>query len=40
VRAALLDLRVLTLAYGVPVAGWTGPWWSPSQRSLTPPSRS
>jgi GH15 family glucan-1,4-alpha-glucosidase len=26
VRGALLDLHVLTQTYGVPVAGWTGPW--------------
>ena len=26
VRDALLDLHVLTTTYGVPVAGWTGPW--------------
>jgi glucoamylase len=26
VRGALLDLHVLTETYGVPVAGWTGPW--------------
>ena len=26
VRGALLDLHVLTRTYGVPVAGWTGPW--------------
>ena len=26
VRAALLDLHVLSQTYGVPVAGWTGPW--------------
>ena len=26
VRDALLDLHVLTATYGVPVAGWTGPW--------------
>ncbi len=25
-RGALLDLHVLTQTYGVPVAGWTGPW--------------
>ena len=26
VRGAMLDLHVLTQTYGVPVAGWTGPW--------------
>lgn len=26
VRGALLDLHVLSRTYGVPVAGWTGPW--------------
>lgn len=26
VRGALLDLHILTTTYGVPVAGWTGPW--------------
>ena len=26
VRAALLDLHVLSQTYGVPVAGWAGPW--------------